>query len=91
MVFNVLARNWDDHTKNFSFILKQGGAWELAPAYDVCYAYEPGHRWVNRHALSIQGKREDFRRKDLLAIGESIKTRKINPAEIIEQIETVVR
>ncbi len=90
MVFNVLARNCDDHTKNFSFILKQGGAWELAPAYDVCYAYEPGHRWVSRHALSIQGKREDFRRKDLLAIGESIKTRKINPAEIIDQIEWVV-
>lgn len=90
MVFNVIARNCDDHTKNFSFILKKEGVWTLAPAYDVCYAYEPGHRWVSRHALSIQGKREDFTRKDLLAIGESIKTRKIDPAEIIDEISETV-
>ncbi len=58
---------------------------------EVCYAYKPWHRWVSRHALSIQGKREDFRQKDLLAIGESIKTRKIYPSEILEQIESVVK
>jgi serine/threonine-protein kinase HipA len=57
MVFNVLARNCDDHTKNFAFRLKKDGKWELAPAYDVCHAYQPKHKWVSQHALTINGKR----------------------------------
>ncbi|MFN8697938.1 MAG: type II toxin-antitoxin system HipA family toxin, partial [Flavobacteriales bacterium] len=76
MVFNVLARNCDDHTKNFSFRFKKDGQWELAPAYDMCHAYQPGHRWVSQHALSINGKRTDITRADLLAIGKIIKYKK---------------
>jgi serine/threonine-protein kinase HipA len=76
MVFNVLARNCDDHTKNFSFRFKKDGQWELAPAYDMCHAYQPGHRWVSQHALSINGKRTDITRADLLAIGKTIKYKK---------------
>jgi len=90
MVFNVIARNCDDHTKNFSFRLKQGGNWELAPAYDVCYAYRPGSEWVSQHALSVNGKRKDITKKDLLVIGESIRCKKAS--EIIDEInETVNR
>ncbi|MDH6311791.1 serine/threonine-protein kinase HipA [Parabacteroides sp. PFB2-10] len=84
MVFNVLARNCDDHTKNFSFLLKQGGRWELAPAYDVCHAYRPGSEWVSRHALSINGKREKITREDLMVIGKSIRNKKSK--EIIDEI-----
>jgi len=84
MVFNVIARNCDDHTKNFSFRLKKGGRWELAPAYDVCHAYKPDHRWVSQHALSINGKRKDIDREDLLTIGKSINNKKA--ADIIEEI-----
>ena len=88
MVFNVLARNCDDHTKNFSFRLKQGGTWELAPAYDLCHAYRPGSEWVSQHALSINGKRIDITKEDLLAVGESIGNKKSKA--IIEEIgETV--
>ena len=90
MVFNVLARNCDDHTKNFSFRLKKDGNWELAPAYDICHAYKPGNRWVSQHALSINGKRMDFTENDLLVLGESIKCKKA--VLIIEEItETVSR
>lgn len=88
MVFNVIARNCDDHTKNFSFRLKKEGKWELAPAYDVCHAYRPGSEWVSQHALSINGKRIDISKEDLIVIGESIKCKK--SAGIIEEINDTV-
>lgn len=90
MVFNVVARNCDDHTKNFSFLLKQGSRWELAPAYDLCHAYRPGSEWVSQHSLSINGKRKDITKADLLVIGDSIRLKKAS--EIIDEIiETVNR
>ena len=88
MVFNVLARNCDDHTKNFAFRLKKDGKWELAPAYDVCHAYQPNHQWVSQHALSINGKRNNIYKDDLLTIGKSIKHKKA--AETIEEISTII-
>lgn len=66
MAFNVMARNCDDHTKNFGFLLKQGGSWELAPAYDVTHAYNPRGEWTYQHLMSINGKFEDITREDLL-------------------------
>lgn len=89
MVFNVVARNCDDHTKNFAFRLKKGFDWELAPAYDICYAYKPDNRWVSQHALSINNKRKDFTKNDLLLVGESIKCKKA--AQIVDEIEEVVQ
>ncbi|MEI6048766.1 MAG: type II toxin-antitoxin system HipA family toxin [Bacteroidota bacterium] len=88
MVLNVVARNCDDHTKNFSLRLKKEGNWELAPAYDVCHAYKPYHRWVSQHALSINGKRTDIKKEDLLVIGKSIKNKKA--ATIIDEINDTV-
>lgn len=88
MVFNVLARNCDDHTKNFAFRLKNEGKWELAPAYDVCHAYQPKHQWVSQHALSINGKRTQITKDDLLTVGKSIQHKKA--AETIELISNTV-
>jgi serine/threonine-protein kinase HipA len=88
MVFNVLARNCDDHTKNFSFMLKQHGQWELAPAYDICHAYRPGSEWVSQHALSINNKRKNITRQDLLLVGEAIHCKKA--ASIITEISKAV-
>ena len=88
MVFNVIARNCDDHTKNFSFLLRQGGTWELAPAYDLCHAYRPGSDWVSQQALSINGKRKNIEKADLLAVGESIRCKKA--AEIVDEIKNTV-
>jgi serine/threonine-protein kinase HipA len=89
MIFNVLSKNCDDHTKNFSFRLKRDGEWELAPAYDLCHAYRPDSIWVSRHALSINGKRTGISRSDLLSVAESVNIKKAET--IIEQIQRVVK
>lgn len=88
MVFNVIARNCDDHTKNFSFLLKKNGQWELAPAYDICHAYRPGSEWISHHALSINSKRNNITKGDLLGIGKSINSKKA--AHIIAEINATV-
>jgi serine/threonine-protein kinase HipA len=66
MALNVMARNLDDHTKNFSFLLKQGGSWELAPAYDVTFAHDPAGRWNYQHFHAVNGKYDEISRQDLL-------------------------
>ena len=68
MVFNVVARNQDDHVKNIAFLMDRTGAWSLAPAYDLTWAYQPGNRWLDRHQMSINGKRDDFTVADLRAV-----------------------
>lgn len=88
MAFNVAARNCDDHTKNFSFRLKERGNWELAPAYDLCHAYRPDSEWVSQHSLSINGKRKNITREDLLSVAKSMNIKKA-PA-IIDQVNDVV-
>lgn len=67
MAFNVMARNCDDHTKNFGFLLKESGNWELAPAYDVTHAYNPQGEWTFQHLMSVNGKFKDITKDDLLA------------------------
>lgn len=67
MVFNVMAKNCDDHTKNFSFRLCKGQPWELAPAYDVTFAHNPTGEWTSQHLMSVNGKFKDFTISDLLA------------------------
>lgn len=66
MAFNVMARNCDDHTKNFAFLLKQGGSWELAPAYDVTHAFNPKGAWTYQHLMGVNGKFQGITRDDLL-------------------------
>lgn len=68
MVFNVTASNCDDHTKNFSFLLRQGQGWELAPAYDVTHAYNPEGQWTYQHRMGVNGRFAEIRREDTLAL-----------------------
>ena len=88
MVFNVMARNCDDHTKNFAFILKKDSSWQLAPAYDLCYAYRPDSYWVNQHTLSINGKRNDHTQADLLSVAKAMNIKKAR--HILEEVKAVV-
>ncbi|KEY58604.1 type II toxin-antitoxin system HipA family toxin [Serratia sp. DD3] len=67
MTFNIIARNHDDHSKNFAFILKKD-KWSLAPAYDLAYSYKPGSKWVNNHWMSLNGKRDNFTRSDFYSL-----------------------
>lgn len=89
MVFNVMAQNCDDHTKNFAFTMNRLGEWRLAPAYDVCHAYRPDSSWVSQHALSINGKRIGITRDDLLELGLRMNVKKAT--KIINQIAEVVK
>lgn len=89
MVFNIIARNCDDHTKNFSFVMDQTGLWKLAPAYDICFAYRPDSKWVSQHNISVNGKRKEFTRKDLLTIAKQNSIR--NPMGIIDSCIQVVK
>jgi len=72
MVFNVLAKNCDDHTKNFSFMLdaEAGTGWQLAPAYDLTYAYNPDGEWTYQHLMSVNGNFNRIDRSDLLAVAD---------------------
>ena len=88
MVFNIITRNHDDHTKNHSFLMDKNGKWSLAPAYDLCYSYSPSGKWTNKHQLSLNGKREKFTMQDLLQIAEKQDIK--NAKEIIKQILDVV-
>lgn len=88
MVFNVMSRNCDDHTKNFSFIMENTGKWSLSPAYDVCHAYRPGSEWVSQHGLSVNGKRKDITKSDLMSVAKQMNVKKAD--KIITQISDVV-
>jgi len=88
MVFNVMSRNCDDHTKNFAFIMHKTGEWDLSPAYDICHAYRPGSEWVSQHALSINGKRKNITRPDLLQVGERMNIK--NAKNIINSVAEAV-
>ncbi len=70
MVFNVIAVNRDDHTKNLSFLLPSDGGWRLAPAFDVTHAYRPDSQWTSRHLMSVNGKFEDITLDDLYVVGD---------------------
>ncbi len=88
MVFNVVARNHDDHTKNHSFIMTKTGEWSLAPAYDLCFSYSVLGKWTNRHQMSVNNKRDNFTRDDLKTVGSDIGIR--HYSQIIEEIVHVV-
>lgn len=89
MVFNVLARNCDDHTKNFAFLMDQSGKWKLSPAYDICYAYRPGSLWVSSQSLQVNGKREQISDADFLEVARKMNIKK--PEEKIELVKSAIR
>lgn len=88
MVFNIIARNHDDHTKNHSFIMNKKGIWKLSAAYDLCYTYAPSGQWTSKHQMSVNGKRDNFTLDDLIKVGvdQGVK----NPSQIIKTITSVV-
>lgn len=88
MVFNLVARNLDDHTKNISFLMDKKGQWKLAPAYDLTYSYDPGSKWVSQHNLSINGKTKDITKSDLLKVGKEMSVKQANV--IVEKTKAVV-
>lgn len=88
MVFNVVVRNQDDHTKNISFLMAEDGQWQLSPAYDMGYAYNPQGGWTATHQMSINGKFDDINRDDLLTFARQ---NNIKEAEsIIDEVRDTI-
>lgn len=84
MLFNVVARNHDDHVKNFSFLMDKNGQWEIAPAYDITYQYKKDGTWTNTHQSSINGKFDNFTKEDLLNFGKNFGIKKTH--HILEEV-----
>ncbi|MCQ2231541.1 MAG: type II toxin-antitoxin system HipA family toxin [Paludibacteraceae bacterium] len=84
VVFNVIVRNQDDHTKNISFLMDKQGRWRLSPAYDMGYAYNPAGAWTSAHQMSVNGKYDDITRTDLMELAARNNIR--NAGQIINEI-----
>ena len=84
MVFNVVARNQDDHTRNIAFLMADDGQWRLSPAFDLTWSYNPGGSWTHRHQMSVNGKRDDFTRADLAAVARQFGIK--DEKSLVEQI-----
>ena len=93
MVFNVVARNQDDHTRNIAFLMADDGQWSLSPAFDLTWSFNPAGSWTHRHQMSINGKRDDFTNTGLLTIADQfgIKDGKSLVKQIVEAVSNWTR
>lgn len=89
-VFNVVARNQDDHVKNISFLMGRSGTWRLSPAYDVAYSYNPSGSWTRDHQMSLAGKRNDFTHGDLMVFASNVGLKSNRANQAIEEIVSAV-
>lgn len=85
MVFNVMSKNLDDHTKNISFLMDSNGKWSLSPAYDLTHSYDPNNKWLKQHQMSINGKRNNIEYNDLIEVAKKQLIR--NPDQIIQEVQ----
>jgi serine/threonine-protein kinase HipA len=90
MVFNVVARNQDDHVKNIAFLMDRGGRWSLAPAYDVTWACDPGNRWLQAHQMTINGERERITVGDLVEVEKRIGLKRGTAKRILREVTDAV-
>lgn len=90
MVFNIAARNQDDHVKNISFLMDRNGIWSLAPAYDVTYAYDRTNHWLSRHQMSVNGKLDNITVNDVLSCGKRMNISKNKIRKIAEEVNAAV-
>ena len=86
MVFNEYAKNYDDHTKNISFLMDKKGIWSLSPAYDITFSYRKDSIWVSAHQMLINGKSDNIEKEDLLKVAEKAGIKKSDAVKSIEQI-----
>jgi len=90
-LFNILARNQDDHTKNITFLMDRRGNWRLAPAYDLIYAYNPTGAWTHRHQMTLAGKRENFTSQDLVTAADAADLKPARAKSILKQVHNAIR
>lgn len=90
MLFNVVARNQDDHVKNIAFLMDKSGAWSLSPAFDVTYSYNPSGVWTAQHQMSINGKRDTFSREDFRICAKTALMKRGRSDSILDEVLSAV-
>ena len=89
-MFNIVARNQDDHVKNIAFLMDRSGQWSLSPAFDLAYAYNPSGDWTARHQMSLNGKVAHFTREDFRAVARAGMLKRNRGTQIVDEVIDVV-
>lgn len=90
MVFNIVARNQDDHVKNIAFLMDRSGAWSLSPAFDMTYSYQPSGKWTSSHQMTMNGKQDGFTLDDFKACAQSASMKRGRAETIVAEVRAVV-
>ena len=90
MVFNIIARNQDDHVKNIAFLMDKSGDWSLSPAFDITYSYNPAGRWTSRHQMTLNGKRDGFTPDDFKACARTASMKRGRGEAIVREVREAV-
>ncbi|MBL7111397.1 MAG: type II toxin-antitoxin system HipA family toxin [Bacteroidales bacterium] len=90
-IFNIVGRNCDDHVKNIAFLMYRRGEWRLSPAFDISYSWNPSGEWTGQHQMSINGKRDGFKREDLVLLAKAADIKKTRAEQMIQRVIEVVR
>ncbi|HOX72224.1 MAG: HipA domain-containing protein [Dokdonella sp.] len=91
MVFNIVARNQDDHVKNIAFLMDKSGRWSLSPAFDMTYSYNPAGLWTSQHQMSMNGKRDGFTLEDFRDCARHASMKRGRAETIVEEVTAAVR
>ena len=91
MLFNIVARNQDDHVKNVAFLMDREGRWSLAPAFDMTYSYNPSGDWTATHQMTVNGKRDEFEMNDVRAVAKSAGLKRGRADAIHDEVRTAVK
>ncbi|MBB4443907.1 MULTISPECIES: type II toxin-antitoxin system HipA family toxin [Rhizobium] len=86
MVFNVYARNRDDHAKNHAFLMKADGRWTLSPAYDLTFSSGPG----GEHSVDIAGEGRNPDMKHLLTVSRQASISDQDARDVVDQVRTAI-
>lgn len=90
-IFNVVGRNCDDHVKNIAFLMNRSGDWRLSPAFDISFAWNPKGEWTSKHQMSLNGKREGFKRDDLISLAMAAGIKRPRADMMIQKVIEVIR
>ena len=90
MVFNIVARNQDDHVKNIAFLMDKSGSWTLAPAFDMTYSFNPSGAWTASHQMTLNGKRDNFTLEDFRACAKAVSMKRGRAEAILNEVQKTV-
>ena len=90
MVFNIIGRNQDDHVKNIALLMDRSGRWQLSPAFDMTYAYNPTGAYTSRHQMTMNLKQDDFTLEDFRACAKNAMLKRGRAEAIVAGTQSVL-